>query len=453
MSIGMLPEEEEDDEDAKTSKKKYDDFMLAEYTTIAQAYFNTVNSIGTFFRSYLTFVGLPIPLLVAVLTQITRTDAGSKPSLGPFASAVPAGGTTIAVLGFFVMWYVINLRLDALLYARAVNGVRKYFYNSPRLDLAAEASFRVLPTSTSFPRYFEWNYTLSVVAVFTLIDTSYLIVGWFWFCSDEPSVYRLSVALFIVSVIIHLSLYGGLAWYRETRYLTSQIIGVDIDGVLGLHREHFAAILQAQRHKNIDPEKITQIPVNLCKELGVSVTVEDEITVFNSLDYWKNMPAVEGAAGVLLRLQEEFGYKVYIFTHRGWPHLKGLDRETAESVTQAWLRAGGTEIELSDVIDKITREWVEKQNIPCDRLVVEKKYPHYSGPSPLVRNRFTLADRKHIQLFVEDDLPKAIRLASFCTTVFLIDHPYNREVPAMMPRNLIRVKSWGEIYARLRQSL
>ena len=64
----------------------------------------------------------------------------------------------------------------------------------------------------------------------------------------------------------------------------------------------------------------------------------------------------------------------------------------------------------------------------------------------LRRNRFLFAKRYELRAFVEDDLSKAKKLSNICQVVFLIDHPYNQCDPATMPANLIRVKSWHDIW-------
>src|SRR5438270_13853062 len=105
----------DDDDDADSAErktKKYEDFLLAEYGSITQAYFNTTTTIATFFRNYLVIVGLPIPIFAFLLTQLSR--GGNLPTipedLSPF---IPGFACMIGVLGLFVMLYVVNLRLDA----------------------------------------------------------------------------------------------------------------------------------------------------------------------------------------------------------------------------------------------------------------------------------------------------------------------------------------------------
>src|SRR5262249_47881924 len=138
---------------ASPGKKHFDDFMLEEYRSIAQAHFNTNSAIATFFKNYLAIVGLPLPLAGVLLTYLSRSDA-SPVRLENYAELVLSVSVTIAVVGYLVLVYITNLRLDALLYARTVNGIRNHFCNASDLSLADELFVRGLPRSTRVPPYY-----------------------------------------------------------------------------------------------------------------------------------------------------------------------------------------------------------------------------------------------------------------------------------------------------------
>src|SRR5262249_40427640 len=109
MNGDQFTDENDDSEGKDEKSKKHDDFLLAEYSSITQAYFNTTTTIATFFRNYLVIVGLPIPILAFLLTQLSR--GGTLPAipedLSPF---VPALACLIGVLGLCVMVFIVNLR-------------------------------------------------------------------------------------------------------------------------------------------------------------------------------------------------------------------------------------------------------------------------------------------------------------------------------------------------------
>jgi len=50
-------------------KSDFKEYLLSEYSNIAQAHFKTIDTISTFFRNYLVIVSIPISL-IAVLVSI-----------------------------------------------------------------------------------------------------------------------------------------------------------------------------------------------------------------------------------------------------------------------------------------------------------------------------------------------------------------------------------------------
>ena len=85
--------------------------------------------------------------------------------------------------------------------------------------------------------------------------------------------------------------------------------------------------------------------------------------------------------------------------------------------------------------------------------MVEGGNIHTTDPRLLVRNRFVVSQRKRIRVFVEDDLSKARKLAHICDLVFLLDQPYNQCSEQELPNNVLRVRSWREIYEYVRENL
>jgi hypothetical protein len=201
-------------EPAKTPGEKFEEFLLKEYDNIAQAHFNTVNTISAFFRYYLLIVALPVPLL-ALVTK----ERGLLELLHDLGGAVPAASVLIALVGLLVMCYVCNLRFDALLYARAVNGIRKHFAENSGLGPEALKAFLVLPTKTDKPPYFEGRYFLFVVLAFALLDSAYPFGGllfWVdWCCARWVSAFVVAGGFFA----LHLLAYWWLSVWRERQYL------------------------------------------------------------------------------------------------------------------------------------------------------------------------------------------------------------------------------------------
>jgi uncharacterized HAD superfamily protein len=466
MNSDFLPDED-DGNGGDVKSKKYEDFLLAEYGSITQAYFNTTTTIATFFRNYLVIVGLPIPIFAFLLTQLSR--GGNLPTipedLSPF---IPGLACMIGMLGLFVMLYVVNLRLDALLYARAVNGIRKHFYDRSGTEYPEELRLRVLPRSIHQPRYFEWHYFLSVIAVFAMLNTLYPIIGFVWYQNHYSTtafwMIWTSLGIGITCVAIHLFAYWWLTWYRDNKYLRKYIIGVDIDGVLNKHRDHFCYMVWFLYNKSIWADQITCIPVRDCKALNV--TQAEEETVFNQPLYWNELPPLEGAAEALRKLKNTFGFKIYIFTHRPFPEPGQYPPAERERYEQLWkcqriwnpvglnliraLRRYWDPLRFG-IMRTLTENWLRQHGFEYHKLYIEAGNVHTTDRRIKVRNRFTISERKEIRIFVEDDLFKARKLASICEVVFLIDHPYNQADD--LPKNMIRVRSWKEIYEFIRQEL
>jgi len=124
-------------------------YLLAEYQNIAEAHFRTIAAISSFFQYYITIMALPIALMSVLASLSIKEEFLRVVSfLVPLLSIV---SLVIAIIGFFVLAYIINLRMDAILYARTVNAIRRYFYNSVDIDITTKLKTRVLPLDPSLP--------------------------------------------------------------------------------------------------------------------------------------------------------------------------------------------------------------------------------------------------------------------------------------------------------------
>lgn len=376
------------------------------------------------------------------------------------------------------MAYIINLRLDVLLYARTVNGIRNYVLNHSDISLHGQLMWIVLPKSTHLPKYFEGLYFLWVVLAFAFVDALYAVaamIGFFLPSYNSLAIQDIISDHFLgllmvsgVTILLHVLLYVFLSSHRERGYLRSNIIGIDIDGVLNDHRTHFCKLLSEKTGKSLDPEAITQIPVHEIPD--TIVTDDDETTVFNDPRYWSEMIVLEDASRVIKKLKNVFKLRVHIFTYRHWPksdygeetvegdideewndHLRHEIAEQAPTFLRIlrWIRV---QLGISFVkrIYLITRYWLDQNDIPFDKLLVERGNENVSDPKGQFRNRFWQAKKRTIRYFVEDDLEKAIKLSFICEVVFLIDYPYNRMSSDRLPRNIVRVAGWKEIYREIR---
>ena len=131
------------------TKTVVDEFMLAEYDTIASAHFDLHAGLRQSFRFYLGLAA--VPFTVFAVYKDPKLDLFSLPSVLLFLFAV------VSVLGLLMFLTMINTRFDIILYTRAVNGVRAYFAKRA-LEVGQADVFeagRKLPIDKDKPPYNE----------------------------------------------------------------------------------------------------------------------------------------------------------------------------------------------------------------------------------------------------------------------------------------------------------
>lgn len=461
-------------------------YLKEEYSRIAEAHFNTNTTISLFFRYYLIIITAPIAVIGLVISlkpqggmtlgeAVTLVYTIHLPLIIIFVSA--------AFIGGLVLWYIINLRADAILYARTVNSIRKQFRDESGMGIEERVRISTLPESSHQPPYLEKSFFLPVVFSFATLNTLYIFFALMvrqFNVADHLDLSAIKsekvVELLILPVwgwllivaffALHLILYWFLAHHREYSYLRSHSVGLDIDGVLNDHRSQFKKILEKQTGKVIDKDRITIIPVH--EDSTLAVSGEEESDVFQDPEYWLTMPPMEGAAYVIeKKMRNSFRLKVNIFTYRPWPDTqkKVVKEEENRGSKKEWRKAivnhrtqvgnpmrcvGKWSLKFQDPIRVITRNWLKDNGIKFSRLYIEKGNDNTTDPRIKIRNRFNLARKKKLRFFVEDDLTKALKLSYFCEVVFLIDQPYNYTYKDLPP-NVLRVKSWEELYRRMRE--
>ena len=282
-----------------------------------------------------------------------------------------------------------------------------------------------------------------------------------------------SFAVFFVS---HLFYYSFISRYRRNMYMKSSIIGIDIDGVLNKHRVTFC-----EKHMEnmkttygdtpippemkLTPEEIVQIPVSLIDNKNISV--DNEFDVFNNPAYWSEQIVIKENIGkVIKELKNSFGYKINIHSYRPWPQYEYGNILNETRIDELWgiktvnlwknkkIRFGKRR-----KLTKLTKKWLKTAKIPFNNLFIEKSSIDYSSRSLSLfgliynisnshfKNRFYYTNRIPYRYFIEDTPENAIKLASTCEYVLLIEHPYNSaaNLRENLPINVIRVKSWTEI--------
>jgi uncharacterized HAD superfamily protein len=432
----------------------FNDFQKSEFEHIATAHFETIKQVSDFFRYYLLIASAPSILIIffgtAGLISIKNIlEFHSE----PYNSLMGLFFLILSMAGYFVCWYIVNQRHDAILYARTVNGIRKYFYHEGiEFDPPKDRSYRVLPKKIFQPKYFEKTLFLPVILVMALINSIYLGFGMFLLFKIPGLFWPITWGTLFS--ILHFSTYFGLSYYRENYYMQTHKIGIDIDGVLNKHRVHFCKILNEITQKVLDPDNIKIIPVHEDPTLNVSDL--DERRVFNTVGYWENMPPIQEKFEEIEKLKKIWGFKIYIFSKRDWPEFSKIPPNELASFKEQW---------QDKSINDITKNWLGKYGIQYDQLVLEKGnadisdttfsffkkvYWSRTGKKILTQNRFQMSKKKNIRYFVDDDPIIAKKLSDICDYVFLMDQPYNRDPNYKFPPNVIRVSSWFDIFKNIR---
>lgn len=491
----------------KASSSDFDIYLGSEYAHIAEAHFRTIDTITAFFRYYLLIMSIPISFVVAFLI-IAPKPSLSLDTIQAYTPVLATIFLVISLAGGGVLLYLISLRMDAILYARTVNAIRKHFYDKvPRdiMDLDVKLRKRVLPQTSSQPAYFEMRYFGPVVGTIAIFNTLYLFGALTLFGGLTPVDISLrTIPGFVLPVsfiflISHFLAYFWYAQYREHAYLRSYILGVDICGVLNQHRIQFCEILHKNVERKINPDHITVIPLH--EHPTLNVTREDEKRVFNDPEYWVHMSPTDFSPDNLRRIRNAFKLQVILFTHRPWPDTGGMEPEEERCTLDQWrtvasefflearknrhffgvrqfinhtrlrIWPGYREISKTEgfghiwhlvtwaraklgvaPIEQITRMWLERYEFEYNKLIIEKASEDISDPHVHFVNRFYIARKRGIRFFIDDDLEKVIKLAHICDIVFLFDQPYNQNPEGReLPDNIIRIKSWDAIYREIRR--
>jgi hypothetical protein len=198
--------------------KDASDFMLQEYDTIASAYFGLSNRVNEWFKAYLALVGLPVTVLAAVL----KIGNGGEPiSIAHLPDVVSGVLLVVALLGLFVTLTILSMRMEMILYARTINGVRRYFGVLDRKANAEASDFRladylILPTSDALPPFFEtWRAMFWQVVtvgaldgiILTVAVQGLLAIGW-----------PLGAVVGGAYGLLHLGVYRWMAYRREREW-------------------------------------------------------------------------------------------------------------------------------------------------------------------------------------------------------------------------------------------
>jgi len=196
------------------------DFMLQEYQQIANAYFGLRDQVNAWFKAYVSLLALPLTLLTAALNFATPQGIVSITQLPDVVSYLLI---LVSTLGLFVTLSIVSMRMEMILYARTINGVRRYF---AILDKEGESTacedgqssqtlsrYLILPTTDSRPPFFEpWRAMFWQVIAIGVIDGLVLFVA---VRNLTTACWWGSIGIGLAHAVFHLGTYWLMAWRRE----------------------------------------------------------------------------------------------------------------------------------------------------------------------------------------------------------------------------------------------
>lgn len=184
------------------SNKDITDFLLAEYENIAKAFFNSYDIGARWVRYYLIILAVPFSFIAIIYHN--KADQFDLFSLPPSIAILIS---VIGLLNVLVSYIIVDLRLDSILYARTVNGIRKYFVeqimNLEELKPNKIKDYILLPTDINIPRFlaFKSGDLFFLTAFMVIINSLYFSLGISQIESFK-NVYNPFLSQFIIFILI-----------------------------------------------------------------------------------------------------------------------------------------------------------------------------------------------------------------------------------------------------------
>lgn len=195
-------------------------FLLKEYEKIAEAFFDAREVTSKWVKYYLLVAAVPFSFIAFIYK-----DYPEEFNFACIPDTLAYLFSLIGLIGLFLTFIIVNSGTDSILYARAVNGIRKYY-----VDLAKKHDFDllpyiVLPYDVNIPKYINLGGELSLIVFISgLINSIYLGIG-FSGISIVHSVYKtvisqtkFTVVIIILSILIHGAYYIKSAKNKEKMY-------------------------------------------------------------------------------------------------------------------------------------------------------------------------------------------------------------------------------------------
>jgi|GEM_PF-2229843 hypothetical protein len=188
--------------------KNISDFLLTEYENLAQAHFNAHEILSRWVRFYFLVVAAPLTLLALLSSKNKVVDVDILHPPLYFSLVI----FLVGFVGVFISLIIFDMRLDATLYARCVNGIRKYFVEKERRDALNSGQespvfdpspYIVLPRDIHKPSLTklspnDWVFVL----MFAYINALYLSFGTAQFLAEVEQPCRTLLLILVCLVVL-----------------------------------------------------------------------------------------------------------------------------------------------------------------------------------------------------------------------------------------------------------
>jgi hypothetical protein len=152
------------------------DFLLMEYQQIAAAHFQDQTTKINLYQYYVALVTVPISLIAAAIGLRGSTPELSSMDMQEIGVIV----IIVSVAAFMLMNMIMDVRFEALTYAKTVNMIRKWFYDNDN----GLKGYLVLPITDAKPKFFGgWADPIEHVGLAATLDGMLLGLG-VWFISQ-----------------------------------------------------------------------------------------------------------------------------------------------------------------------------------------------------------------------------------------------------------------------------
>lgn len=148
-------------------------FQLKEYENISQAHFKTNEVLATFYRYYLLITAIPVTTVGLALMRLSEggiEDEGRILAYWVFG----VSAVLLSIIGVAVVAYIEGLRLDAILYARVVNSIRRFFFEKPGSEVFGPP---VLPRRIDKPTYDGFGASFLIYLAGSLLNSVIFSAG------------------------------------------------------------------------------------------------------------------------------------------------------------------------------------------------------------------------------------------------------------------------------------